>query len=56
MSSFDKLIQKILAGSSVSYSDAEKILLNLGYDFRVCGSHHIFGKKGYKAVIAWFNG
>ena len=51
MSAFDKLIQKFLAGSQVSYKDAEKLLLTLGYEFTVRGSHHTFRKVGFTNVI-----
>jgi predicted RNA binding protein YcfA (HicA-like mRNA interferase family) len=47
MSKLEKLIEKILQGRNISYDDAEKILLKLGFDVEVCGSHHVFRKKGY---------
>lgn len=47
MGKIDKLIERILARNTVSYTDAEKILLKLGFDVRVKGSHHVFGKPGY---------
>lgn len=50
MSSFDKLIQKILAGSQVSYKDVEKLMSNLGYTLTIRGSHHNFRKDGYMAI------
>lgn len=51
MSALDKLIQKFLSGSQVSYKDAEKILLILGYEFNVRGSHHTFRKPGFANII-----
>ena len=46
MSSLEKLIQKVLAGKKISYKDAEKILLGLGFNFKITGSHHVFRKFG----------
>lgn len=50
MSKTEKLIQKIFARQQVSYKDAEKILIELGYELKISGSHHIFRKAGYKHV------
>jgi len=47
MSKIEKLIQKILKGQSISYEEAEKLLIRLGFDLNISGSHHIFRKKGY---------
>lgn len=44
MSSLEKLIQKILAGKNISFTEAEKILLTLGFSVDVSGSHHVFRK------------
>lgn len=52
MSSFEKLVKKILLGSDVSYKDAEKILLRLGFELRISASHHIFRKKGYSVNVS----
>ena len=46
MSSLEKLIQKVLAGKKISYKDAERILLGLGFKVRITGSHHVFRKFG----------
>lgn len=51
MSSYDKLINKILAGRNISYKDAEKILSGLDFELSVTGSHHIFRKKGYHRTV-----
>lgn len=51
MSAFDKLLQKIFLGSQISYDDAQRILLKLGYEFSVRGSHHTFRKSGFRNVI-----
>ncbi len=52
MVKIDKLILKILQNRSVSYNDAERILKNLGFEVIVCGSHHVFRKKGYGKNIS----
>jgi hypothetical protein len=46
MSSEEKIIQKIFEGRKVSYKDVERVLLNLGFELNIKGSHHIFRKKG----------
>ena len=48
----EKLIEKILAGGNVSYDDAERILLRLGFKLEIKGSHHIFRKEGYERNIS----
>ena len=48
----EKLIQKILEGRDVSYDEAESLLLKLGFDIDIRGSHHIFRKKGYSTNIS----
>jgi hypothetical protein len=50
VSKIEKLIQKIFNCQQVSYNDAEKILLGLGYEVKVSGSHHVFRKDGYRHV------
>lgn len=52
MTKRQKLIEKILAGKNVSYEDAEKILINLGFALEIRGSHHIFRKDGYLKNIS----
>lgn len=51
MSKIEKLIQKVLNGKNVSYNEAENLLLNLGFQLKVRGSHHNFRKAGYHRVI-----
>ncbi len=51
MSQFDKLIKKILNGKNVSYDEGELVLLKLGFDLNIRGSHHSFRKSGYKNVV-----
>lgn len=52
MSKYDKLTSAILAGKKIAYHDAEKILLKLGFELLVTGSHHIFRKDGYQRSIS----
>jgi len=53
MSKRDKLIQKIMRSGEVTYKEAEKVLLSLGYDNRYPngGSSHIsFRKKNHTTI------
>ena len=52
MGTLDKLIKKVFNGSQVSYKEAERILLNLGFDLEICGSHHVFRKQGYNKTLS----
>lgn len=52
MSKWEKLIAKILNGQAVSYEEVENLLLRLGFDVEVCGSHHVFRKKGYHRNVS----
>lgn len=47
MSKKQKLIEKVLENRNVSYEDAEKILMDLGFSLEIRSSHHIFRKDGY---------
>jgi hypothetical protein len=45
----EKLIEKILSGKSdtnIRFEDLRNLLLNLGFEERIKGSHHIFRKEG----------
>ena len=52
MSKFEKLIQKILNGTNISYQEAENILLSLGFQVKIRGSHHNFRKPKYLRTIS----
>ena len=52
MSKLEKLIAKILDGQTVSYAEVENLLIRLGFDVEVCGSHHVFRKKGYHRNVS----
>ncbi|MCE2895351.1 MAG: type II toxin-antitoxin system HicA family toxin [Flammeovirgaceae bacterium] len=54
MSKFEKILDKLFRGSSDSnfaFDDLILILKNLGFDFRVKGSHNIFYKEGIDEII-----
>lgn len=52
MSTFEKLISKIFSGGQVSYKEAEKVLLKLGFEVQIMSSHHVFRKKGYEKNVS----
>lgn len=53
MTKVDKLIERILRKGNVSYQEAEKILIRLGFEVECKGgSHHVFRKKGYPKSIS----
>ena len=54
MSKFDKLIVKLLSANSdksFEFSELVKLLQQIGFQFRVKGSHHIFTKHGVDEII-----
>ena len=54
MSKHSKTIQKILSGRSdanIKFNDVYSLLVHLGFEVRVKGSHHIFRKEGIKELI-----
>jgi len=45
----EKVLSKILSGASdanISFSDLRALLIKLGFEERVRGSHHVFRKSG----------
>jgi predicted RNA binding protein YcfA (HicA-like mRNA interferase family) len=53
MSKIQKLIEKILEGkTTVSYTEAETLLLKLGFKIGIRGSHHVFRKNEYPRNIS----
>lgn len=52
MSKLEKLIAKILNGKNLTYSDAENVLLFLGFTLKIHASHHIFRKPQYHRTIS----
>jgi len=54
MGGLDKLILKILSGVSdanICFDELCNILINLGFDLRIKGSHHVFRKNGVEEKI-----
>ena len=49
MGKYDKLLSKILEGTSdanIRFDELCQLLLKLGFEERICGSHHIFRREG----------
>jgi len=54
MGKYEKLLEQILLGSSdanVDFDELCQLLLRLGFETRVRGSHHIFRKQGVEERI-----
>ena len=54
MGQYDKLLVKILCGNSdkdISFDDLCKVILHLGFEERIKGSHHIYYKNGIEEII-----
>lgn len=54
MSQKDKLLAKILSGASdtnISFDQLCQLLIKLGFDERMRGSHHIFTKEGVEEIL-----
>lgn len=54
MGKIEKLLLKIVSGSSdtnISFQELVSLLTNLGFEFRVKGSHHIFYKSDVVEII-----
>lgn len=54
MGKYSKVQQKILSGSAdanVEFSDLCQLLVRLGFEERLKGSHHIFTRDGIKEIL-----
>ena len=54
MSQQDKLLAKILLGASdtnIFFDQLCQLLIKLGFDERMRGSHHIFTKEGVEEIL-----
>jgi predicted RNA binding protein YcfA (HicA-like mRNA interferase family) len=54
MGKYEKLLEQILLGNSdanVDFDELCQLLLRLGFEIRVRGSHHIFRKQGVEERI-----
>lgn len=50
----DKVLQRVLSGTSdanIRFEDLCQLLMKLGFEMRVRGSHHIFRKSGVEEKI-----
>ena len=50
----ERLLQTILGGRSdanIRFADLRALLVHLGFDERVRGSHHLFNKQGVVEII-----
>ena len=49
-----KTLRRVLSGTSdaaIRFDDLRELLLNLGFEMRVRGSHHIFRKAGIEEKV-----
>lgn len=54
MSKFEKVVRKVLSGSSdrnINFNDLCNLLESMGFDNRIKGSHHIYYKEGVEEII-----
>lgn len=54
MGKHDKLIEKVLRGTSdtnIAFDDLRGLLIHLGFDERIRGSHHMYRKEGIEEKI-----
>jgi hypothetical protein len=54
MASRDKVLDRVLRGTSdanIGFSDLCGLLRRLGFDERIRGSHHIFGREGVEEIL-----
>ena len=54
MGKYDKLIDKILRGTSdanIPFDDLRDMLIRLGFDERIRGSHHVYRKEGVEEKL-----
>jgi len=49
MAKYDKIIRQVLDGlsdSNINFNDVRNLLISLGFEERIKGSHHIYRKAG----------
>jgi len=54
MARADKTLERILRGASdanISFGGMRRLLLNLGFQERIRGSHHIYSKDGIEEIL-----
>ena len=54
VSLWDIILRRVLDGRSdhnIRFDDLRGLLLRLGFDERISGDHHVFGKDGVREII-----
>jgi len=54
MGKLEKILDQILRGGSdqnVTFDDLTSLLVSLGFEKRIKGSHHVFSKDGIEEII-----
>lgn len=54
MSRYEKTLRRVLSGArdaEISFSDLCNLLLNLGFENRIKGSHHIFYRQDVEEIL-----
>ncbi len=54
MVKIDRLLVQVLSGTAdtnISFNNLRSLLLNIGFDERIKGSHHIFTMDGIEEII-----
>ena len=54
MGKYEKLLGKILQGQSdanISFSELSNLLIKMGFEMRIKGSHHLFSREGIEEKI-----
>lgn len=54
MASLERIRERILLGSSdanINFNDLRRLLVELGFDERIKGSHHIFAVTGIEEIV-----
>ena len=54
MSKYEKLLVKILSGTSdrnIDFEELRNLLIRLGFEERIKGSHHILTKEGIEEIL-----
>lgn len=54
MTSTPKVLEQVLSGRSdqnIRFDDLRRLLLSLGFDERIKGSHHIFTRTGVEEIV-----
>ncbi len=55
MPNYERLLRRILSGQSdfnIRFSALCGLLLRMGFDERIVGSHHVFTRSGFSQIIS----